>query len=159
MAKYPNQKSYRINKKNTTKLFAIYGNPEIMDACKVLKGSGFKMYCCFFSNNDGYRLDGSPEYARKYWGIPKSTYYDGIQDLIDHGFIDVETGEVYQKAVEKQSETRTTEQQSEIRPKGTENKLNKSENGESNNTNNNTYNTFARDVAITVAKPEEEFIF
>ena len=80
MAKHPNQKTVIIDKKQSTINFASYGIPELLNACKVLKGSGFKVYVSIFSNIDGYKKDLSPEYMIKYWGIKKSTYYDGLAE-------------------------------------------------------------------------------
>ena len=126
MAKYPNQRTVKIDKINSTNYFAMYGRPEIENACKVLNGSGFKVYCYIFSNRNRFTLDISPAHAERCWGIHQSTFADGINELIEKGFIS--DGIAHQTSIKEQSEYRETNPNIG---------LNSSENGWSNNIYNN----------------------
>ena len=110
MAKYQNQLVVAIDKKQSTKYFATYGKPEISDACKVLNGSGFKVWCYLLSNSDGALWNLSPSHAEKVWGIPSSTFHDGMKELREKGFI--EDGIVHQQSIYEESEIRKTKRKS-----------------------------------------------
>ena len=174
MAEYPNQKTVIIDKKQSTINFASYGIPELLNACKVLKGSGFKVYVSIFSNVDGYEKGLSPEYMKRYWGIKKSTYYDGLAELEEKGFLEpIIPGKKYiahQVSMFDESDIRKTERKSEKQKEGTETGIEEtkigiedSENNQSNNKKRNTKNNKNnkdRDINIAVVKPiESEFIF
>ena len=176
MAKYPNQRTVKVCKTNSTKYFASYGNPEIAEACKVLNGSGFKVWTYIFANANGFSLDISPASAEKYWGIAPSTFEDGINELITKGFI--VDGVAYQSSTMNEYEIRKKKRNSNNREDNTdpaleytENGWNYAENGWSNNKykiNNNKDNKEVFDASVSnFVKPKgdddwlnsKEFIF
>jgi len=58
----------------------------LQQAMKTLKGSGLKMWLYLNKNQDNYRLELSRQTCLE-WGIKKDSYYDGISDLIQHGYL------------------------------------------------------------------------
>ena len=58
----------------------------LQQAMSTLKGSGLKMWLYLNKNQDNYRLELS-RVACEEWGIKKDSYYDGIRNLIDHGYL------------------------------------------------------------------------
>jgi len=135
MAKYPNQRTIKIDKINSTGYFAMYGNPEIGNACKVLNGSAFKVYCYIFANSNGFELDISPAHAEKFWGIAQSTFQDGINELLDKGFI--VNGIAHQRSTKDETEIRKKKRYSDIRENDTKLDVECTENGKSNSKYNN----------------------
>ena len=53
---------------------------------RVLSGSGLKMWLYFNKNQDGFRFALSQK-ACEEWGIKKDSYYKGISELIDKGYL------------------------------------------------------------------------
>ena len=158
MAKYPNQKKYVIDKKQISEYFASYDKLGIADACSSLKGSGFKVWCYLLSNIDNFEWSISPQHAENEWGIKRSTFYDGLQELEDKGFIDTDKRIIHQFY---KSEVRT-EKKSENRQECANLGTTESENNHSNNNSfkNDTNNNIKRDINIAFGDPtESEFIF
>ena len=87
MALYPNQQTVRIDKKVPKTNFAVYGKEEMGKACSELNGSAFKVWCYLLSNSDGVLWDISPAAAFNNWGIPRTTFHDGLTELKEKGYI------------------------------------------------------------------------
>ena len=58
----------------------------LQQAMTKLKGSGMKMWLYINKNQDNYRLELSRK-ACEAWGIKKDSYYDGFNDLVNHGYL------------------------------------------------------------------------
>ena len=106
MAMYPNQRTVKIDKK-ISGIYLIYGEEEMAYACSVLNGSGFKVWCYLLKNKDGVIWDISPADAKKRGGIKKTTFHDGIRELVEKGFIDFDEGIIYQRSQKRLRENRT----------------------------------------------------
>ena len=145
----------------------MYDEEAMAYACRVLNGSGFKVWCYLLKNKDGILWDISPADAEKRWGISKSTFHDGLRELQTKGFIDFEEGIIHQKSIKPECEIHTSTRRNkpyEIRiGSDTETAQEPYENQYRNNiTNNKTDNnddTFNDAVESIVCQPEDEFIF
>ena len=51
-----------------------------------LKGSGLKMWLYLNKNQDNYKF-GMSRTDCESWGIRKDSYYDGLKDLKEHGYL------------------------------------------------------------------------
>lgn len=58
----------------------------LQQAMNTLKGSGLKMWLYLNKNQDNYRFDLSRQTCEE-WGIKKDSYYEGIRNLIDNGYL------------------------------------------------------------------------
>ena len=87
---YPNQKKIIIDKPKKN-MFAVYGLKELAIACKTLSYSGLRVWLYLLSNNDKSEWYVSPAHAEKYWGISRSSFYRGWEELIEKGFLIEET--------------------------------------------------------------------
>ena len=58
----------------------------LQQAIMTLKGSGLKLWLYLNKNQENYRFELSRK-ACEEWGIKKDSYYDGIKDLIAHGYL------------------------------------------------------------------------
>lgn len=58
----------------------------LQEAMKNLKGCGLKMWLYLNKNQDKYRLELSRQ-ACDGWGIKKDSYYDGIRNLEEKGYL------------------------------------------------------------------------
>lgn len=102
MTKYANQKTVKIIKPEKSENYAIYSKPGINLACKYLNGAAFKIWCYLLSNAHGITWDISPKHAEKEWGIPQSSFSDGLKELKKKGYYDENLKEVYM--ISKKSE-------------------------------------------------------
>lgn len=70
----------------------LYGTVNI-DALKYamtnLKESGFKLWCYFNKNQDNYFMELSQKDCEA-WGIKRSSYYRGLEELEEKGFLSIE---------------------------------------------------------------------
>ena len=85
----PNQKIVQIarrTKRDKDNLYAMTNLEALQQAMNTLKGSGLKMQLYLNKNQDKYRFELSRK-ACEEWGIKKDSYYDGIRNLIDHGYL------------------------------------------------------------------------
>ena len=85
----PNQKIVQIarrTKRDKENLYAMTNLEALQQAMNTLKGSGLKMWLYLNKNQDNYRFDLSRQ-ACEEWGIKKDSYYDGIRNLIDKGYL------------------------------------------------------------------------
>ena len=84
-----NQKIVQIarrTKRDKDNLYAMTNLEALQQAMSTLKGSGLKMWLYLNKNQDNYRFDLSRQ-ACEEWGIKKDSYYDGIRNLIDYGYL------------------------------------------------------------------------
>ena len=58
----------------------------LQQAIMTLKGSGLKMWLYLNKNQDNYRLELSRQACAE-WGIRKDSYYDGLKNLEEHGYL------------------------------------------------------------------------
>lgn len=85
----PNQKIVQIarrTKRDKDNLYAMTNLEALQQAMNILKGSGLKMWLYLNKNQDNFRFDLSRQ-ACEEWGIKKDSYYDGIRNLIDKGYL------------------------------------------------------------------------
>ena len=85
----PNQKVVRIvqrEKRDKKHLYAMYNQNALQQAMCKLKGSGLKMWIYINKNQDGYQFELSRK-ACEDWGIKKDSYYDGLKDLENNGYL------------------------------------------------------------------------
>lgn len=86
----PNQKRAIISqreKRDKNHLFATMNLNALQEAMKNLKGnSGFKLWCYFNKNQDQYEFELSQK-ACEEWGIKKDSYYNGVNELINKGYL------------------------------------------------------------------------
>ena len=85
----PNQKIIQIarrTKRDKDNLFATTNLEALQQAMNLLKGSGLKMWLYLNKNQENYRFELSRQ-ACADWGIKKDSYYDGIRNLIDNGYL------------------------------------------------------------------------
>ena len=84
-----NQKIIQIahrEKRDKHHLYAMMNIDALQQAIMTLKGSGLKMWLYLNKNQENYRFELSRK-ACEEWGIKKDSYYDGIKDLIAHGYL------------------------------------------------------------------------
>lgn len=85
----PNQKKVKIApriKRNKDNLFAMMNLEALQSAVQGLKGSALKMWLYFNKNQDNYEFELSQK-ACSEWGIKKDSYYSGIEELINKGYL------------------------------------------------------------------------
>ena len=86
---YPNQKEVQVAKRtprSKENLFSTTNLEALQQAMNCLKGSGLKMWLYCNKNQEQYRFALSQK-ACEEWGIKKDSYYDGIRNLIDNGYL------------------------------------------------------------------------
>ena len=86
---YPNQKEVQVAERaprDGRHLYSMNNLDALRQAMNCLKGSGLKMWLYLNKNQDNYRFELSRK-ACEEWGIKKDSYYDGIRNLIDHGYL------------------------------------------------------------------------
>lgn len=85
----PNQKKVRIaprTPRDKDNLYAMMNIDALSAAVRMLKGSALKMWLYFNKNQDEYEFELSQK-ACSEWGIKKDSYYDGIDELINKGYL------------------------------------------------------------------------
>ena len=85
----PNQKIVQVAKRtprDQQHLYSMNNLEALQQAMNILKGSGLKMWLYLNKNQDNYRFELSRQ-ACEEWGIKKDSYYDGIRNLIDYGYL------------------------------------------------------------------------
>lgn len=85
----PNQKIVQIGERtarNGRNLYATVNLDALQQAMKTLKGSSLKMWLYLNKNQKDYALELSRAACLE-WGIKKDSYYDGIEELIEKGYL------------------------------------------------------------------------
>ena len=158
MSKYPNQKTVRIDKPEGFSTFAIYGKPDICDACEVLSYSALRVWLYLLSQKAQIQWDISPQCAENQWGIPRTSWEDGISELREKGYLDDEA--IHSKSTKPLDEIRKKKRNSlnvEVRINLNEIRDNYDEFQGSNNINNTKYNNSYLNTSVEIAdeNPEE----
>ena len=84
---YPNQRFIEIHKdpveqsKATGRLYLIEYQDNILDACKDLSNSAFKVYIALILNKNGYKMDYSPECLHLLTGLCRATAKKALVEL------------------------------------------------------------------------------
>lgn len=84
---YPNQRMVKIHREPAKVDFLGILNKNWQAAAKDLRPHAFVLYLYLASNADDYKLALSPAAIRTAIGMPRSTYNDQIQKLIDKGYL------------------------------------------------------------------------
>lgn len=85
----PNQKIVQIGKRtvrNGQNLYATMNLEALQLATKTLKGSSLKMWLYLNKNQEKYTFELSRAACLE-WGIKKDSYYDGIRELTEKGYL------------------------------------------------------------------------
>lgn len=85
----PNQKIVQIGKRtarNSQNLYATMNLDALQNAMKDLKGSSLKMWLYLNKNQERYTFELSRKACLE-WGIKKDSYYDGLRDLQEKGYL------------------------------------------------------------------------
>ena len=142
---YPNQKVVTIHKEPLSKNFLGINLDVLREACKRLTAHELKLYIYLASNKDKYELALSQVAAKEAVNLPRSTYYDQVQNLINKGYLVQKSGNKYDfyeipQSNLKSSVVRDTEKDT-VAPDGISSthtgNTNPSANGEINNRENN----------------------
>ena len=160
--KYSNQRTVKIDRKiREGHIFVSFDKEWMAEACGDLNGGAYKVWCYLLSNQDGYEWAISPADAEKKWGIPTSTFKDGIRELKEKGYI--ADGYIHQQRTKAKDEIRPLNRIDENRQIRTDTVLSEDENHISNNNNNNNNINNDKDTSSENAgsipnQPEEEVI-
>lgn len=87
---YRNQKRIKISKAKADAVhtYTIINVWAMQTAMKLLtKGSSFKLWSYFASNQNGYTFDLSREDCAQNWGIKPDSYYSAVEDLIEKKYL------------------------------------------------------------------------
>lgn len=82
----PNQKIVKIKKDETGFLYTKITLDALEIAMATLKECGLKMWLYLNKNQAGFQLELSPK-ACESWGLKKSSYYRGLEELREHGYL------------------------------------------------------------------------
>ena len=85
----PNQRIIQIGKRtvrNGQNLYATMNLEALQQAMSTLKGSSLKMWLYLNKNQEKYTFELSRAACLE-WGIKKDSYYDGIKELIEKGYL------------------------------------------------------------------------
>lgn len=92
---YPNQRTVRIHREAVKSDFLGIKNQNWQAASRDLGAHGLRLYLYLAANADGFNLALSPADARQKVGIPRSTYADQFQVLVDKGYLVHKQGNAY----------------------------------------------------------------
>ena len=85
----PNQRIVQIGKRtvrDSNHLYATMNIDALQEAMRNLKWSGLKLWLYFNKNQEGYCFELSRQ-ACDEWGIKKDSYYAGIKELQEKGYL------------------------------------------------------------------------
>ena len=85
----PNQKIVQIGKRTVRDgkhLYATMNLDAMQQAMRTLKGSSLKMWLYLNKNQENYTFDLSRAACLE-WGIKKDSYYDGVRELVEKGYL------------------------------------------------------------------------
>ena len=91
MPSYPNQRRIRVHRERANTNFLGIKNENWQAAARDLRPHALLLYLYFASNADGYSFDLSPAAINAAVGMPRSTYSDQFQVLLNKGYL-VQTG-------------------------------------------------------------------
>ena len=86
---YFNQKTIRIIKalSNKGNFYGIFNKKYMYNAMKELTPTAFKIWCYLNCNQNEYELELAPSDVRPKCDIGEKTYYRGVNELIEKGFL------------------------------------------------------------------------
>lgn len=90
---YPNQRFIEIHKetvaqsKATGRLYLIEYQDNIINACKDLSSSAFKVYIALILNKNLHRIDYSPEYIHQLTGLCRATAKKALVELEEKNYL------------------------------------------------------------------------
>ena len=94
---YPNQKTVQVKKMKCDQrnLYAKINIEAMQRAMRELKKIGsFKLWLFFAKNQDKYRFDLSCADC-KHWGIKTDSFHNGVNELIEKGYLHKVSGNLY----------------------------------------------------------------
>ena len=94
---YANQKTVQVKKMKCDQqnLYAKINIVAIQSAMQDLKKIGsFKLWLYFAKNQDKYRFDLSCEDCKR-WGIKPDSFHNGVNELIEKGYLQKVSGNFY----------------------------------------------------------------
>lgn len=92
---YPNQRTVKIHREVAKSDFLGIKNSNWQAAARDLRAQGLLLYLYLASNADNYTLALSPAAVREAIGMPRSTYADQFQLLLDRGYLVPKSGNTY----------------------------------------------------------------
>lgn len=105
---FPNQRMVRVHRERVTSDFLGIKNENWMAAARDLRPHALLLYLYLASNADNYALALSPSALRQAVGMPRSTYNDQFQILVDKGYLVNSHGNTYEFYETPQTATRST---------------------------------------------------
>ena len=94
-ATYPNQKIVTIHKEPLNGNYLGINRDVLFEACKRLTPYEFELYVYLACNRDNYELRLSQSAVNSAIGMPRSTYYDQVHNLINKGYLVENQGNRY----------------------------------------------------------------
>lgn len=104
---YPNQRMVKIHREPAKSDFLGIKNANWQAAARDLGAHGLRLYLYLASNANNYTLALSPAAARAAVGIPRSTYFDYFQIMVNKGYLVPATGNTFDFYEVPQSDRRT----------------------------------------------------
>ena len=92
---YPNQKIVTIHKEPLNGNYLGINKDVLFEACKRLTPYEFMMYIYLACNRDNYKLRLSQSAVNSAIGMPRSTYYDQVKNIINKGYLVENQGNRY----------------------------------------------------------------
>lgn len=92
---YPNQRMVKIHREPAKSDFLGIKNANWQAAARDLGPHGLRLYLYLASNANNYTLALSPAAAREAVGIPRSTYFDYFQIMLNKGYLVPATGNTF----------------------------------------------------------------
>lgn len=92
---YPNQRMVKIHREPAKSDFLGIKNANWQAAARDLGPHGLRLYLYLASNANNFTLALSPAAARAAVGIPRSTYFDYFQIMLNKGYLVPATGNTF----------------------------------------------------------------
>lgn len=99
--KWNNQKKVDIVRRSAkevadTKCYTMLGYDAMEEASKRLSAKGFRVWIYLMKNKEGYKdWELSSKDAINNWGMKQKEFQDGVNELIDCGFLNLKEGAKY----------------------------------------------------------------
>ena len=94
-ASFPNQRVVKIHREPCSRGFLQIQNENWQSACRILRPQAFALYLYFAANADNFTLELSQADVMQSIGMPRSTYYDQLRVLENHGYLVFRGGNGY----------------------------------------------------------------
>lgn len=99
MAKYANQKTFKINRTNPIKekkQYLAISCESISEASRNLGEAAFKFYMYLCCNADGYQFDYSPQHFANIYGLSVDRARKVVQQLVDARYLVLNDNGIYE---------------------------------------------------------------